>query len=261
MGESGRYMVLNSELCPEQSLSNPFVYQMIHSLSYSCRYTSRHIEILNKHAKRLFGQQIEVDTREVERQVAMLLQANRLSRNASIGIRMAIDADGNCSLKDCGNSIYQGYTMRSLRPEAICLPICNPLGDYPTSASIQARNLADAIARQRGYHTAIMIGPKGDIRSDSTEPVFVVRGYTLYSQNSTIDSLERTLIEQAAMKVGYAVQRMQLSALDLESADEVLIGNWQGISAVAHIEQKPYMSIAAERIAQAMEQNVNSKKY
>ena len=62
------------------------------------------------------------------------------------------------------------------------------------------------------------------------------------------------------MKAGYGVQRMQLSALELESADEVLLGSYQGLSAVAHIDQKPYMSIAAERIAATMEQSYNSKK-
>lgn len=258
--ERVKYMIFNGELQTEQRSPMPFVYQMIHSLGYSCRHTARHIEYLNQIAKRAFDTQLDIDTRELERQVSMLLQANRLSRNATIGIQLTLDADGNHSLRSCGSSIYQGYVLRSLRPEATTLPMSNPLGDYPTSASIEAQALADTIARRRGYHAAIMIGPKGDIKTDSVNPIFTIKGYTLYSQISNCASVERNIIEQAAMKAGYGVQRMQLSALELESADEVLLGSYQGLSAVAHIDQKPYMSIAAERIAATMEQSYNSKK-
>ena len=255
-----KYMIFNGELKAEQRSSMPFAYQMIHSLGYSCRHTARHIELLNQTAKRLFNVEIDVDVREIERQVSMLLQANKLSRNATIGIELSLDADGNHSLRSCGSSIYQGYVLRSLRPEVTTLPMSNPLGDYPTSASIEAQALADAIARRRGYHSAIMIGPKGDVKSDSVNPIFTIKGYTLYSQVSNCASVERTIIEQAAMKAGYGVQRMQLTALELESADEVLMGSYQGISAAAHIEQKAYMSIGAERIAAIMEQSFNNKK-
>jgi co-chaperonin GroES (HSP10) len=87
-----------------------------------------------------------------------------------------------------------------------------------------------------------------------------VKGYTLYSQTSNIPSVERALVEQAAMKAGYSVQRMQLTAMEVESADEVIIANYQGLSAVAHIDNTPYMSIISERIAATMEQSFNNKK-
>ena len=255
-----KYMIFNGELQTEVAHAMPFVYQTIHSFAYSCRHTARHIDILNQTANRLFGVQLDIDTRELERQATMLLLANKLSRNATIGIQLTLDADGNHSLRSCGSSIYQGYVLRSLRPEVVTLPVTNPLGDYPTSASIEAQALANAIARRRGYHTAIMIGPKGELKSDSANPIFVVKGYTLYSQSSNIPSVERTLVEQAAAKAGYTVQRMQLTALELESADEVIIANYQGLSAVSHIDNVPYMSIISERIAAIMEQSFNNKK-
>ncbi|MBR4853328.1 MAG: aminotransferase class IV [Alistipes sp.] len=258
--ESVKYMILNGELQAETASAMPFVYQMIHCYAHSCRHTARHIEILNQTAKRLFDVQLDIDVRELERQVATLLLANKLSRNATIGIQLALDADGNHSIRSCGSSIYQGYVLRSLRPETLTLPISNPLGDYPTSASIEAQALANAIARRKGYHSAIMIGPKGEVKCDSTNPIFVVKGYTLYSQASNIPSVERTIVEQAAMKAGYGVQRMQLTAMELESADEVIIANYQGLSAVAHIDNAPYMAIVSERLAAAMEEIYNNKK-
>lgn len=258
--EREKYMIFNAELQPEQHPAMPFVYQTIHSIGYDYRHSARHIELLNQIAKKLFDVRLEADAREIERQASMLLQANRASRNATIGLQLALDADGNHYLRSCGNSIYQGYVLRSLRPEVITLPMANPLGDYPTSASIEAQALADAIARRKGFHSAIMIGPKGDIKCDSANPIFTFKGYTLYSQASNCPSVERTMVEQAALKAGYGVQRMQLSALELESADEVILGSYQGLSAVAHIDQRPYMSIAAERIAAIMEQNYKSKK-
>ena len=255
-----RYMIFNGELQREAASAMPFVYQTIHCFSHSCRHTARHIEILNQTAKRLFDVQLNIDTREMERQATMLLQANKLSHNATIGLQLSLDADGNHSLRSCGSSIYQGYVLRSLRPEVVTLPVTNPLGDYPTSASIEAQALANAIARRRGYHSALMIGPKGELKCDSANPIFVVKGYTLYSQTSNIPSVERALVEQVAMKAGYSVQRMQLTAMEVESADEVIIANYQGLSAVAHIDNTPYMSIISERIAATMEQSFNNKK-
>jgi branched-subunit amino acid aminotransferase/4-amino-4-deoxychorismate lyase len=72
--------------------------------------------------------------------------------------------------------------------------------------------------------------------------------------------VERTLVEQAAMKAGYGVQRMQLTAMELESADEVILSNYQGLSAVAHIDNTPYMAIVSERLAATMEEIFNNKK-
>jgi branched-subunit amino acid aminotransferase/4-amino-4-deoxychorismate lyase len=258
--ESVKYMIRNGELQAEAASDTPFVYQMIHCFAHSCRHTARHIEILNQTAKRLFDVQLDIDLRELERQVASLLLANKLSRNATIGIQLALDADGNHSIRSCGSSIYQGYVLRSLRPETLTLPITNPLGDYPTSASTEAQALANAIARRKGYHSAIMIGPKGEVKCDSANPIFVVKGYTLYPQTSNIPSVERTLVEQAAMKAGYGVQRMQLTAMELESADEVILSNYQGLSAVAHIDNTPYMAIVSERLAATMEEIFNNKK-
>ena len=39
----------------------------------------------------------------------------------------------------------------------------------------------------------------------------------------------------------------------LQDAEEVAIASWQGITAINHIDSKPYMSIIAERIVAQME--------
>ena len=138
--------------------------------------------------------------------------------------------------------------MRSLRPEATCLRMQIPLESYPTSASVEACNLAEAIAQGRGYHTAIIIDADDTIRCDTSHPIALVKEMTLYIANTSL-SVERDMLEQATRKAGYKVEYRTLKRADLATADEVLVMNWQGITAMQQVNGKPYMSIIAENIA------------
>ena len=140
--------------------------------------------------------------------------------------------------------------MRSLRPEAITLPIQLPMADYPTSASIATRQLADAVARRRGYHTALLVRGE-ELESEPTRPLAIVAGTTVIM--AECDSLETNLLERAARKAGLPVEKRRLRRSDLTSADEVLQLSWQGITAMAHVDGRAYMAIIGERIAQELE--------
>ena len=66
-------------------------------------------------------------------------------------------------------------------------------------------------------------------------------------------SVEQTLIERASISLGFEVEQKQLTVEMLQDAEEVAIASWQGITAINHIDSKPYMSIIAERIVAQME--------
>ena len=98
-----------------------------------------------------------------------------------------------------------------------------------------------------------MIDSKNIIRNDSSHPIAIIKGKTVILPATTILSVERTMLERATRKAGYAVQYDNLCQADLASADEVIVMDWQGITAIEQINNKPYMAILAEQIASGLE--------
>ena len=247
-----RYMILNGELLQWQHVEGAYVYQHIHTLDYAPYNLPQHIKIISQASEALFEEQFEYSEQEVAKQIATLLGAARLSRKVSICITLKQYASGDVTIEYDEPSIYSGYVMRSLRPEATCLRMQIPLESYPTSASVEACNLAEAIAQGRGYHTAIIIDADDTIRCDTSHPIALVKEMTLYIANTSL-SVERDMLEQATRKSGYKVEYRTLKRTDLATADEVLVMNWQGITAMQQVNGKPYMSIIAENIAKEFE--------
>ena len=237
-----RYMILNGELLQWQHVEGAYVYQHIHTLDYAPYNLPQHIKIISQASEALFEEQFEYSEQEVAKQIATLLGAARLSRKVSICITLKQYASGDVTIEYDEPSIYSGYVMRSLRPEATCLRMQIPLESYPTSASVEACNLAEAIAQGRGYHTAIIIDADDTIRCDTSHPIALVKEMTLYIANTSL-SVERDMLEQATRKAGYKVEYRTLKRADLATADEVLVMNWQGITAMQQVNGKPYMSI------------------
>lgn len=246
-------MILNGELIPKQEIAGAYIYQYIHTVGYSAHNLTQHLEIIDQTSRTLFGEPFNIDKREVEQNISTLLSSAHLSRKVSIRVTLKLYATGDVALYYDEPSFYIGYVMRSLRPKAICLRINPPLEAYPTSASEATYGVAEAIARAKDYHTAIMIDSENIIRNDSSHPIAIVKGKTLILPATTILSVERTLLERATRKAGYAVEYRVLQQTDLASADEVIVMDWQGITAMEQVNGKPYMSILAERIAEELE--------
>ncbi|MBO7330728.1 MAG: hypothetical protein J6U52_02945 [Alistipes sp.] len=253
MGEQARYMIVNGVVQEWQHFAMPYVYQHIHTLSYKARHTADHLKILNDAASRLFSLQCDLSRREVEQQIEQLLTVNHTTRNTSVAVTIKLYSSGDYTLEQGEASFYCGYVVRSLHPEATIIASSATLADYPTSAMVATRSLLEQIALARDLHRVIMASPSGEIIADAAEPLFIVKGYTLTFTPVPMPSLEQMLIERAAHSLRFKVEHAPITVQSLKEADEVLIASWQGITAIAHIDNKPYMSIIAERIATEME--------
>jgi branched-subunit amino acid aminotransferase/4-amino-4-deoxychorismate lyase len=109
------------------------------------------------------------------------------------------------------------------------------------------------MAAARDLHHLIMATPDGKIIADAAEPLFIVKGHKVTLPVVAMPSVEQTLIERASISLGFEVEQKQLTVEMLQDAEEVAIASWQGITAINHIDSKPYMSIIAERIVAQME--------
>ena len=255
-----KYMILNGELTLWQPATSPFVFQDIHSLSHDCRYTEQHIEFLNIATDKLFCTKLKHSTNTIEHQIKEMLEKNRTTRNATVGIRLSLDADGNFRLEELEPTIYAGYTLRLLRPTTMCIAGDIPWSAFPTSALIEAKRLADAVVRQRSAHEALITDSQKHIVSDATKPLILIREYTAIFSPTTQHSVESKLAIAACKHIGLKVKFEHFGIEEAERADELLYVTYQGITAYEKFGHHSFMNIIAERIATAMEELYQASK-
>ena len=252
MQDQLRYMILDGELQPWQHLAGAYIYQNIHTLDYQPRHIEHHVEILSSLAEELFGVEFTATAEALTRQIGQLLEHLRPSRQRSIRVVVKQYAPGSYTIECDAPSLYRGYAVRSLRPDAVTMRMDMPLDIYPTSASVAAREVADSIARSREFHTALMMNSQGEIYSEAAEPVAVVHASTLIIGSSPY-SVESRLAQQAAREADIEVELRRLHHDDIAQADEVLRIGWQGITAMQTVDGKLYMAIVADHLAREME--------
>ena len=243
---------MDGELLAWQPLDGAYIYQNIHTLGYQPRHVERHAEILQRLSLELFGVECSLSASTLREQITRLLSHLRLSRQRSVRAIVKQYASGSYTIECDAPSLYGGYVLRSLRPEAATMRVTMPLEIYPTSAAVATREVVENIARSRDFHTAILMNDAGEICSEASQPIAIVQGLTLILSPAPY-SVECEVVEQVAQRAQLKVERRAISHEDIVQADEVMTIGWQGITAMQKVDGKGYMSIVAERLAREME--------
>lgn len=119
-------------------------------------------------------------TRQIE---ALAAQTAPADCDLSQFVRIVVPASGDPAfrLESAGISLYRGYDLRSLMPDAVTLQYDIPFPEAPTSA----REAAAGLARQQA-RLARRIGRRGAATATSSSgtaddaPLFAVRGKTAF---------------------------------------------------------------------------------
>lgn len=252
--QSGRRMIFNGTMTSEHCSDGPFVYQNIHTLGHKARFVEQHIEYMKRAAEECFGADAvpAISAIRLRKEIADLLAINKVSPNASTKVELRVDTEGNYSLL-CGNAtIYAGYSLRSIRPAAICVHSNMPMNNYPTSASIATRQMCDAVARSKSYRAAVIVESDGGVAIEPAMPVFVVKEYDVFTPAGCA-SVEFSLAERAIRQTGYRLTQRRVLTADINDADEIFWVDWQGVTSALQIGQRPCMDIIANRVADIME--------
>lgn len=252
MATDRRYMILNGELLSWQHLDGAYIYQNIHTLNYVPRHVKRHADTLRTLSQELFGVEFSPTDQQLENQLRQLLEHLRPSRQRSIRAVIKQYSSGSYTIECDEPSLYRGYTLRSIRPEAATLRVTMPLDIYPTSAAIATREVANSIARSRDFHAAVLLNEDGEILSEASAPIALVRGRSLIIAPAPY-SVEREIVEQAAAKANIGIERRAFKHEEMMQADEVIVISWQGITAMQSVDNKTFMSIIAEHLAHEMD--------
>ena len=227
-----------------------YLYQTVHLARGRARNAEAHAARLDAASRELFGRG-SAPARLAAR-IEALAAAERYPTGVSGFVRIELGADGEERLTPAGVSLYDGYALRSLQPEAVTLRYDLPLTEAPTSAREAAAQLARHMAERAGADVAVRCDREGILREADDAPLFAVAGHTVLAAPGT-QSVERELTVRAVRAAGLELREEPFGCGELPRIDELFFADHRGITALARCDGQPLMSLIAERIALVME--------
>ena len=171
-----------------------YLYQTVHLARGRARNAEAHAAQLDAASRELFGRGYA--PARLAARIEALAAAERYPTGVSGFVRIELGADGEERLTPAGVSLYDGYALRSLQPEAVTLRYDLPLTEAPTSAREAAAQLARRMAERAGADVAVRCDREGILREADDAPLFAVAGHTVLAAPGT-QSVERELAVRA----------------------------------------------------------------
>lgn len=227
-----------------------YLYQTVHLARGRARNAEAHAARLDAASRELFGRGYA--PARLAARIEALAAAERYPTGVSGFVRIELGADGEERLTPAGVSLYDGYALRSLQPEAVTLRYDLPLTEAPTSAREAAAQLARRMAEHAGADVAVRCDREGILREADDAPLFAVAGHTVLAAPGT-QSVERELAVRAVRAAGLELCEEPFGCGELPRIDELFFADHRGITALARCDGQPLMSLIAERIALVME--------
>lgn len=227
-----------------------YLYQTVHLARGRARNAEAHAARLDASSRELFGRGYA--PARLAARIEALAAAERYPTGVSGFVRIELGADGEERLTPAGVSLYDGYALRSLQPEAVTLRYDLPLTEAPTSAREAAAQLARRMAERAGADVAVRCDREGILREADDAPLFAVAGHTVLAAPGT-QSVERELAVRAVRAAGLELREEPFGCGELPRIDELFFADHRGITALARCDGQPLMSLIAERIALVME--------
>jgi len=227
------------------------LYQTVHVAGGYPRSTEAHAALLTEAARIVFGTEYAPDIPLLEKRIMAVARAENYPQEVSGFVRIELTAEGEERLRPAGVSLYDGYALRGVTPDACTVCYELPFAGMPTSAHEAAARLADRQARQKGAALAVHCTREGVCLSADCAPLFAVRDKEVLV--SPLPGVERELAVQAIRALGLRLSDEPILRDSLARYDELFYVDRRGITALAHCDGVPYMSLAAERIAAEME--------
>ena len=227
-----------------------YLYQTVHLARGRARNAEAHAARLDAASRELFGRGYA--PARLAARIEALAAAERYPTGVSGFVRIELGADGEERLTPAGVSLYDGYALRSLQPEAMTLRYDLPLTEAPTSAREAAAQLARHMAERAGADVAVRCDREGILREADDAPLFAVAGHTVLAAPGT-QSVERELAVRAVRAAGLELREEPFGCGELPRIDELFFADHRGITALARCDGQPLMSLIAERIALVME--------
>lgn len=233
-------------------MTDLYLYQTIHIAQGRARNVAAHIALLDAASRNLFGRPYAPAEAELSARIGQTASAEGYPRTVSGFVRLELRPDGEDRLTPAGISLYDGYALRSLMPDAATVCYDLPLTDAPTTLREAATRLADLNATRHGFRQSVQCDADGVLLSSEGAPLFALRGRTVMAAPSA-PSVEGALLRRAARRAGLDLVDEPFRRCDLRRLDELFYVDHRGVTALSHCDGVPFMSLLAERLAGALE--------
>lgn len=228
------------------------LYQTLHLHRGRVRNLTAHAALLDTASRETFFRPYMPNQQRLAARIEAVAAAENYPDGVSAFVRLELAADGSERLLPLGASLYDGYALRSVTPDAATVAYELPFTDAPTTL----REAASLLARQKSLHAgatvAVHVDRDGVLRSADDAPLFGIRGKRLIP-GPAFACVERELVLRAARAAGIVTGEERLTSSLLPRLDELFYADHRGITSLAHCNSLPLMSLLAERIAEAME--------
>ena len=115
--------------------------------------------------------------------------------------------------------------------------------------------MADAMAKRHNLHTAIILDSEDNVIFEPSQPLCCIINEAIILPQHNTESVELTLVKQAAKKCGLQLYHQAINRELIASADEVIVASWQGITSISYIDNQAeyFWTIIAERLIEEMQ--------
>ena len=156
-----------------------YLYQTVHILGGRSLHLPAHLAVLDRWSRELFGRPAGLRQQPLARQIeALAAQTAPADCDLSQFVRIVVPASGDPAfrLESAGISLYRGYDLRSLMPDAATLQYDMPFPEAPTSAREAAAGLARQQARLHGASVAVRCDGDGIVRTADAVGEVMLKG-------------------------------------------------------------------------------------
>ena len=175
---------------------------------------------------------------EVRTAVAAVAGREAPGSDRSKFVRLVLPASGILRLEFEGVSLYRGYDLRSLMPEAVTLQYEPPLFDAPTSAREAAVELARQYAGLQGASVAVRCDRNGTLMAADEAALFAIRGKRVYVPPGET-SIGRSLAVRSIRAAGLELAASPVGRDDLPRMDELFFIDHRGVTALSAATGSP----------------------
>ena len=234
-----RYDTDNSELS---------LYQRLRATDGRVMYLNRHLDILRSYAAILLPHTPIPTASEIEQMCSRLLSRGGYSSSSTHILELNLWQSGRVRLSVIETSLYKGFDLRVLRPNAAIIEGCSTALLYPTSAALECEKLMKIIARQNGCDVALSVQNSSVIAIDSTNPI-IVHGTNVTIGNSITSAYTELVVETLKKLPQYNISLSEISLQQVATADELFFADHRGLTAVGSLGGRQYSDTVAYAIA------------
>lgn len=230
----------------------PIIRQMLHVRGRDIRFLGEHLREVERAWLALFREELRLDEAAVGSEIVALLDRERCSKEFSTYLRFDLDGEAKWHLTIEGDSLYRGYVLRALRPEAVTIRFELPFEGVPTVAAALAWQTAHRMAESRKVRSVVRMSEDLTLPEADGVPLFAVAARTVYTSREP-RGVEGRLAREAIRRAGYRLEIMPLKRDHLPDVEELFYVDHRGVTALQSCDGKWMLAAVAARVAEELE--------